>query len=556
MEEFKTVHQNSPDFDGFRLNELRKGKAIPVFFLYDNEGDLDSIGLAYMYRYPCFNTVYHGIPDSHFTKVRKDLTECIFGYTNKADSLRGRVIFSHAFLSNVLATENEKSLVLSTPHPSYYPLYLSEDQTWNSESLRIAGYKRYPVRNKIMESPQGTGDMTNTIIPLKQGSEFKGKIYFHNLKEIELGALLSALTFHGKSECYHSLGCAKPLGYGKSKLTITKLNCGIEQTVLLDIYQERMNTICNDWIHSQRLVELFAMAKGIPSGREFEFSYMRMSTSKDGNEFIKGKDNHVNNKDRLGSFSQILNGTVNIKKTTQQATKKNVNIRKAQEIFDDALFFYDKGEFDKTKEKLHACLSLVPSFADAKTYLKMIEQKEIENEFNLDFYEGEYRYKEKKYSEAIDCFIKCLGINPGHPETQSYLQIIFTELKEKAEMAQADGQLETSLETYNILQKTKIEDFSSVIEILRRKISNQGKTIKDSVKFGSLKAMTGNIQKWVRDHGTITDEETALLCESLKQAICVLKPKEQAKWKERGYWKQIEGEIDNALLNALFNSIQ
>ena len=40
-------------------------------------------------------------------------------------------------------------------------------------------------------------------------------LHIHNLKDYELGALLAAITFCNKYEkCYHSLGYAKPFGYG------------------------------------------------------------------------------------------------------------------------------------------------------------------------------------------------------------------------------------------------------------------------------------------------------------------------------------------------------
>ena len=41
---------------------------------------------------------------------------------------------------------------------------------------------------------------------------------------IEIGALLSAITFHKNDLCYHSIGMAKPLGYGKIKLSVLDLN--------------------------------------------------------------------------------------------------------------------------------------------------------------------------------------------------------------------------------------------------------------------------------------------------------------------------------------------
>jgi hypothetical protein len=71
-------------------------------------------------------------------------------------------------------------------------------------------------------NPAGAGDaMSAQFKPLNEGAKFKGKIRFHNLRKVEIGALLSALTFHNHNDkVYHSLGYAKPFGYGKVKLDV------------------------------------------------------------------------------------------------------------------------------------------------------------------------------------------------------------------------------------------------------------------------------------------------------------------------------------------------
>ena len=97
---FETIHKDSPDYEGFRRKQLNEGKQIPVFFTYcsNNTDEIDSVGISYMYRYPAFNSVYNGIPIELLDMKRRDLPECIFGYTSQNDSLKGRVVFSNAFL--------------------------------------------------------------------------------------------------------------------------------------------------------------------------------------------------------------------------------------------------------------------------------------------------------------------------------------------------------------------------------------------------------------------------------------------------------------------------
>lgn len=316
INEFETVHQNSEDFTKFRQVQLNKGERIPVFFLYTKNGGIDSMGLSYMYKYPAFHSVYKAIPRELLRQDRQDLAECIFGYTGKQDSLKGRVQFSPAFLQGTPDFLGQTPIALSTPHPSYYPLYLGDGQTWNSGgTVRIAGRKRYPVRNKIFKNV-ATDVMTPKIRPLQAGTIFKSKIRFHNLRPMELGALLAAITFCGDDRCYHSIGMGKPLGYGKTKV---KVDIDSLQSVqkkefttdaLMKFFQESMEQNFPGWTTSVQLQELKAMAMGIPEGRENEFVYMKMSTNRKENEFLEGKRAYAYDGKQLGLYTQILNHSV------------------------------------------------------------------------------------------------------------------------------------------------------------------------------------------------------------------------------------------------------
>ena len=257
-----------------------------------------------MFKYPAFSQVYDAM-ESSFLSDAMDMADCVFGYSSSLTSLRGRVCFSHAFVSNDPKPLNTRSVVLSTPHPSFYPLYLGNGQTWNNENITIAGRKRYPTRLIISNGTMGTEETKSQMTPLPEGTSFTGKIIFHNLKEVELGALLSALTFHNQPDCHHNIGMAKPLGYGNVSLKI--VNMGQDDiSNYLDKVSATMSAFDNRWMES--IQELFVMAKGIPSGRENEFSYMEMDV-KNINQFKTAKDNYANG-EQLGNFSQILNHNV------------------------------------------------------------------------------------------------------------------------------------------------------------------------------------------------------------------------------------------------------
>jgi len=66
--------------------------------------------------------------------------------------------------------------------------------------------------------------MSNVFYALPAGTTFKLRINVHNLKKVEIGALLSALTIHETEGVFHNLGLAKSYGYGKLQIESVKLH--------------------------------------------------------------------------------------------------------------------------------------------------------------------------------------------------------------------------------------------------------------------------------------------------------------------------------------------
>lgn len=226
IDDFITVHKNNYDYKNIWKSYLNEGKRVPVFFMRRNGnlGPIDAIGLAYMFRIPTANFIKGAIPIELQSNRRKDLAECIFGTAKESlKQLKGRVNISHAFACGTPAECDIVTTILGRPKPSYGPLYASSG-TWNDANAQIKGRKRYPVRTTLLPPNEGTDSQTCKFKPLAQGTSFKGRITFHNLKECELGALIAALTFNGHPECCHSIGEVKPLGYGKVKISIDKLS--------------------------------------------------------------------------------------------------------------------------------------------------------------------------------------------------------------------------------------------------------------------------------------------------------------------------------------------
>jgi CRISPR-associated protein (TIGR03986 family) len=326
---FKTIHAESPDYKEFWAKKLLHGERIPVFFK-KNGDKIHSIGLAYMYKYPFEKSVLDAIPQEH-KKEDLDLCECVFGYPKKDNALRGRVHFGHAFSVDLQTPMTEKVFVSATPHPSYYPLYVKDGRDWNNAS-RISGRKRYPTREQDNYNNEGTGNMEQKAAMLNKGAIFKERILFHNLKPIELGCLLSAITFHGDNNCFHNLGFGKAFGFGKVKISDLKLNLGegtpndymlqFEKEMGAFLKNERsernnnhfaalssLGSEENRWLGSMQLKELFAMAAGIKKGENTRFSYLKMSTTPSENEFKMVKDN----KEHLEAFTKVVNREYNVR---------------------------------------------------------------------------------------------------------------------------------------------------------------------------------------------------------------------------------------------------
>lgn len=150
---------------------------------------------------------------------KRDLAETIFGAVDDL-SLKGRVQFSHCLvLVNKFTVSAPAYLNLNTPHPEIHSLYGNSDN-------RPKGRKRYVMKDSVDDNNRRRkdGNTISELHPLNVNSTFKGVIFFHNLLPIELGALLSALTFFGAEDKFcHQIGQGKPFGYGRVSLTLDKL---------------------------------------------------------------------------------------------------------------------------------------------------------------------------------------------------------------------------------------------------------------------------------------------------------------------------------------------
>jgi hypothetical protein len=301
MADFFSMYKYSPDFKGYFSEKLKNNESVPVFFIVDSDKVNQetirkaSIGLSCLFKYPYNNSVLSAVRGNH-KDDRPDLAEIVFGSTN----FKGRVRFAHAQLVNQSKPKNSITTILASPRASYYPIYL-QNGTWKNPSV-IKGRKRYLIYEQAnVASTNNNAEVETTFIPLPSGSRFTAKIFFHNLKEIELGALLSALTFHGNEQLFHSIGTAKPYGYGKVNLTVEKIELsdnGDNNVILksdwlkyLSKFEEDISkNIGKEWKKTPQIINLHAIAKGIPADMISKFRYMRMNIDNpNDNEFVAAK---------------------------------------------------------------------------------------------------------------------------------------------------------------------------------------------------------------------------------------------------------------------------
>ena len=166
-----------------------------------------------------------------------DLSEILFGTTE----LKGRVMFSHFKEKGFSQKMPLASEILGTPEAK----------------KKKFGWKNYPIVDNTIKGKGGKNDKVKSqFLPLSSGTKFQGVLHFHNLRDFELGALLSALTFHNTSDAYHNIGLAKSLGYGKIKINFDYK----DKEKLLQAFEEKINAELFDgkilWHKSPYIKEL------------------------------------------------------------------------------------------------------------------------------------------------------------------------------------------------------------------------------------------------------------------------------------------------------------
>ena len=232
IEAFKSVYVNTlgfaekaPQGTGCYLEALEAGYELPVFKIVRDGKTI--LGMSKMFRLPYNNDVKQQVEYIQKADSNKaDLAETMFGYVGKEKSIKGRVMVGHAFMDGVVEDNQLVPIsgILGTPKASYFPFYIKQQHSpykTYDEQVGIAGRKLYRIHKGGTTSllPQGENENVGTkfkAIPADQ--VFHLRISLHNVRPMEVGAILTALTLNGTEGTFFNLGLAKGFGYGKCKV--------------------------------------------------------------------------------------------------------------------------------------------------------------------------------------------------------------------------------------------------------------------------------------------------------------------------------------------------
>lgn len=299
-----------------------QGERVPVFFLTHDDGSLRAFGLAMMFRLPYDLSIHDAIKNASTEHLNDrgglDFAEGLFGTVRTSSeaadkdafvALKGRVGVSHGLARPDAQLAKPVVAVLGGPKASYYPNYVEQDaahpgsapgtlngkptyRTWMDSDSRPRGWKRYKTLRDTWDPPKPkNSDMDKVgtrFQPLKADTKFRCHIDIHNLRPQELGGLIWAIRFGGDTQARHGLGMARPLGYGRVRLSIENWQvrdmhgAGVDYEKCQQQFVEYMTTQVPGWANSSQIQELLALARPIPAA---EARYQTLSP----NQFTEAK---------------------------------------------------------------------------------------------------------------------------------------------------------------------------------------------------------------------------------------------------------------------------
>ena len=498
----------SPDWK-FWKEELSKNGKVPVFFNQKNDSEIKHFGLSYMYKLPYEHSVHEMFPLATY-KNSQDLATTIFGLTDKDNSLKGRVFFGNALATKAFPMNTSKE-ILGGPKASFTPFYIEQKNSNSLSSYQqqgsLKGFKKYPIHSKISKPTYSSDQLKNEKVfsyfsPLDKGSSFVFKIKYHNLKQCELGALVSALSFHNNSNSYfHTLGGVKNLGFGSVKLDVLNIN---KFKTALQKFEYEMNlhctkTIKNQWLNSIQLKELFSMSAK-PSSEVEEF-LIAPGMGKDGrsdkNEFVEYRANKsflkgYSNYNPISSIDTLLSKEV---LTNWEEERKSIELEKEKAKIElkNKYELLIKTAYEKLNEF---------NFEDAKNSYYLASK--IHNDNSLEQFLKEIDNKQKE-KEELDVYNKSISENTQQSYETFILNYPLSNYKQDIEQRLSKLKAVSGIPE-NVSNKNNLKQFADNTDNWVKKMKRDGHSIASLGFFDEHKKLLLTIWEIEKNNSKLSKE--------------------------------------------------
>lgn len=254
----------------FWRSEFNEGRPVPVFWIADQTGEPEAIGLSYMFKMPfgaSTSDLLGNSSEDHLAPPEKDrktdLPSTILGEAAFMDDggnvsgRKGRLTILPAIATSKATKPQDQPVTrtLTSPKPGFYSAYVRQGAQSNNavpgtepmavfspkrrgsptetSAPELAGVKLWPAaaqpdirRQPIDRDLKAGGDHTLTHLhPLPKETSFATTLRFHNLRPVELGAVLWALRLGmgDDEDVVRRLGMGKAYGLGEVTMKVGKL---------------------------------------------------------------------------------------------------------------------------------------------------------------------------------------------------------------------------------------------------------------------------------------------------------------------------------------------
>jgi len=315
-------------------------------------------------------------------------------------------------------------------------------QTLMDKGARIAGWKRYPLhfnQPKVKSIEPTDSSTTFTPIGTYNGDKFNeftftGKVRFHNLKTLELGALVSALTFHNNSEEFlHNIGMAKSLGFGKIQISLDT----DQYSEQLQKYELFMNdwtqeNIKENWIESVQLKELFSMAYS-QLNIDSKLVYLKLDPENRINKFADAKKG----KECLPKVSKLFNMQDNYPQSllTQEVLDNYEEIKREKQVEEEFSRRFKEANSTDNIQIIKNFIQDYPSYESIEILeekVQRIERSKIEDKHSEANKKAKLAYEtlqkkksnQKQYAKELDKFLKKWKADKNNKGSEFVLDLI------------------------------------------------------------------------------------------------------------------------------------